>query len=71
MCHAGAELEQILVGHTSVQTTERYLGTKQDLAHASNDGIKPRIAAKPNCPKVSATLYPNLRSTLRVQSYFL
>ena len=39
---AGGELEQIqmLLGHSSVQTTERYLGTKQDLAHAPNDGIK-------------------------------
>ena len=36
------ELEQIqlLLGHASVQTTERYLGTKQDLVHAPNDGIK-------------------------------
>ncbi|MBZ5608575.1 MAG: site-specific integrase [Acidobacteriia bacterium] len=34
---AGGELEQIqlLLGHASVQTTERYLGTKQDLVHAS------------------------------------
>jgi integrase len=34
---AGGELEhiQLLLGHASVQTTERYLGTKQDLVHAS------------------------------------
>ncbi len=47
MCRAaGGELEQIqlLLGHASVQTTERYLGTKQDLVHAPNDGIKLRIA---------------------------
>ena len=42
---AGGELEQIqlLLGHASVQTTERYLGTKQDLAHAPNDAIKLRL----------------------------
>jgi integrase/recombinase XerD len=48
MCRAaGGELEQIqlLLGHSSVQTTERYLGTKQDLVHAPNDGIKLRIGA--------------------------
>jgi site-specific recombinase XerD len=47
MCRAaGGELEQIqlLLGHASVQTTERYLGTKQDLVHAPNDGIKLRVA---------------------------
>jgi site-specific recombinase XerD len=43
---AGGELEQIqlLLGHASVQTTERYLGTKQDLIHAPNDGIRLRVA---------------------------
>jgi integrase len=38
---AGGELEQIqlLLGHASVQTTERYLGTEQNLASAVNDAI--------------------------------
>ena len=38
---AGGDLEQIqiLLGHASIQTTERYLGTEQALAHAVNDGI--------------------------------
>ena len=42
---AGGELEQIqlLLGHASVQTTERYLGTRQDLVNAPNDGIKLRV----------------------------
>ena len=42
---AGGELEQIqmLLGHASVQTTERYLGTKQDLVHAPNDAIRLRV----------------------------
>jgi integrase/recombinase XerD len=42
---AGGELEliQLLLGHASVQTTERYLGTKQDLVHAPNDAIKLRV----------------------------
>jgi site-specific recombinase XerD len=47
LCRAGGgELEQIqlLLGHASVQTTERYLGTKQDLVHAPNDVIKLRVA---------------------------
>ena len=42
LCHeAGGELEQIqfLLGHVSVQTTERYLGCKQRLPNAVNDNI--------------------------------
>jgi site-specific recombinase XerD len=42
LCHeSGGELEQIqfLIGHVSVQTTERYLGYKQRLREAANDKI--------------------------------
>jgi len=42
LCHqAGGELEQIqfLLGHVSVQTTERYLGCKQRFRNAVNDHI--------------------------------
>jgi site-specific recombinase XerD len=47
LCHAcGGELEQIqfLLGHVSVQTTERYLGCKQRIRGAVNDnlGIEPQ-----------------------------
>jgi site-specific recombinase XerD len=49
LCHsAGGELEQIqfLLGHVSVQTTERYLGCKQRFQGAVNDriGIEPLAA---------------------------
>jgi site-specific recombinase XerD len=44
---AGGELEQIqlLLGHVSVQTTERYLGSKQRIRAAVNDriGIEPQV----------------------------
>lgn len=38
-----SEVAALTMGHASVQTTERYLGTKQDLVHAPNDGIKLRV----------------------------
>jgi integrase len=39
----GAEQIQFLLGHVSVQTTERYLGCKQRIRGAVNDriGIEP------------------------------
>lgn len=49
LCHqSGGELEQIqfLLGHVSVQTTERYLGCKQRLRNAVND----RIGLEPESP---------------------
>ena len=42
LCHAaGGELEQIqvLLGHASVRTTERYIGCKQNLTLAVNDRL--------------------------------
>jgi integrase len=46
---SAAQLEQIqmLLGHASVQTTERYLGTKQDLVHAPNDAIRLKVSVSP------------------------
>ena len=35
----GAEI-QMLLGRASLQATEKYLGSKQDLEHAPNDAIR-------------------------------
>jgi len=48
LCHqAGGELEQIqfLLGHSSVQRTERYIGCKQPLTDAVNDHLGLGIAS--------------------------
>jgi site-specific recombinase XerD len=53
LCHqSGGELEQIqfVLGHVSVQTTERYLGCKQRLRNAVNDrlGLEPSHPSPPS-----------------------
>ena len=49
LCHdCGGELEQIrfLLGHASVQTTERYVGSKQKLQDAVNDRFGISVASE-------------------------
>jgi integrase len=49
LCHdSSGELEQIrfLLGHASVQTTERYIGSKQKLLDAVNDRFEISVASK-------------------------
>jgi hypothetical protein len=51
LCHSnGGEIEQIqfLLGHASIQTTERYLGCKQNLGHPVNDLFDLRIDGQPH-----------------------
>jgi integrase len=50
LCHgAGGELEQIqfLLGHASVQTTERYIGCRQNFREAVNDRFQISLANNP------------------------
>ena len=50
LCHdSGGALEQIqfLLGHASVQTTERYLGCKQNLGHPVNDLFSLALGPQP------------------------
>ena len=64
LCHqAGGELEQIqfLLGHVSIETTERYLGCKQRFQNAVNDAI-----GLDSCPYDASTI----RTTLLWASRF-
>lgn len=48
---AGRDLEQIkfLLGHSSIRTTERYLGSEQDIAVAVNDSLRLWSHISTNC----------------------
>ncbi|HVR22632.1 MAG TPA: hypothetical protein VMU26_04870 [Candidatus Polarisedimenticolia bacterium] len=53
LCHdCSGELEQIrfLLGHASIQTTERYIGSKQKLQDAVNDRFEISVARAPGEP---------------------
>src|ERR1700747_49128 len=57
LCHtSGGEIEQIqfLLGHASVQTTERYLGCKQNLGHPVNDLFDLRTDGQPQRTKTES-----------------
>jgi hypothetical protein len=59
LCHSsGGEIEQIqfLLGHASVQTTERYLGCKQNLGHPVNDRFTLAIVAAASAEQQSESM---------------
>jgi site-specific recombinase XerD len=59
LCHSsGGELEQIqfLLGHASVQTTERYLGCKQNLGHPVNDLFELKTDTQPKKDHVESVV---------------
>ena len=59
LCHdSGGALEQIqfLLGHASVQTTERYLGCKQNLGHPVNDLFNLKTDRKPPANDVDSVI---------------
>jgi len=61
LCHeAGGELEEIqfLIGHVSVQPTERYIGCKQRLWNAVNDNI----GLEPGTPYEDPARWPTYHS---------
>ena len=59
LCHdSGGELEQIqfLLGHASVQTTEPYLGCKQNLGSPVNDRFRLRLDVQPRDVNVESAM---------------
>ncbi|MGA8029255.1 MAG: tyrosine-type recombinase/integrase [Bryobacteraceae bacterium] len=75
LCHtAGGALEQIqlLLGHSSAQTTQKYLGTRQNLVHSVNDHLPIAISlnkpgyADQNKPLVKKKPARSQPSTMRL-----
>jgi integrase len=66
LCHgAGGELEQIqfLLGHASVQTTERYIGCRQKFKDAVNDRFQISLEVGRDNP-VNLVQLPNMNIIL-------